>query len=162
MSLIWFYFTFSEYLTVWYGNIPGEMPVFHSKISGQYAPLFWTMVACCFVIPAPLLAFRRLRSIRGIVIASALVVGGMWIERFLIIVPTLARPELTFNWGSYQPTWVEVLLALGTVGYFVLLYALFTRFFPIIAIWEYKEGLPLGEHGEARVVSTTEAGLESA
>ncbi|HSF25227.1 MAG TPA: hydrogenase, partial [Blastocatellia bacterium] len=64
--------------------------------------------------------------------------------------------------GSYRPTWVEVLLALGTVGYFVLLYTLFTKLFPIIAVWEYKEGLPLGEHGEPMVVSTTEAGLETA
>jgi molybdopterin-containing oxidoreductase family membrane subunit len=162
MSLIWFYFTFSEYLTVWYGNQPGEMAVFHSKISGAYSPLFWAMVVCCFVIPAPLLALRRLRTITGTVIASALVVAGMWIERFLIIVPTLAHPELTFSWGSYRPTWVEVLLALGTVGYFVLLYTLFTKLFPIIAVWEYKEGLPLGEHGEPMVVSTTEAGLETA
>lgn len=95
-------------------------------------------------------------------IASALVVAGMWLERFLIIVPTLAKPELSFNWGSYRPTWVEVTLALGTVGYFVLLYAVFTKLFPIIAVWEYKEGLRLGEQGELTIVSTPEAGLESA
>ena len=162
MSLIWFYFTFSEYLTVWYGNQPGEMEVFRSKISGAYAPLFWGMVLCCFLIPAPVLAFKRLRTIRGTVIASALVVAGMWVERFLIIVPTLAKPELSFNWGSYRPTWVEVTLAFGTVGYFVLLYTVFTKLFPIIAVWEYKEGLPFGEHGERTIVSTPEAGLESA
>jgi Ni/Fe-hydrogenase subunit HybB-like protein len=162
MSLIWFYFTFSEYLTVWYGNQPGEMAVFRSKISGAYAPLFWGMVLCCFAIPAPLLAFKRLRTIRGTVIASALVVAGMWVERFLIIVPTLAKPELSFNWGSYRPTWVEITLAFGTVGYFVFLYTVFTKLFPIIAVWEYKEGLALGEHGEPTIVSTTEVGLESA
>jgi Ni/Fe-hydrogenase subunit HybB-like protein len=91
-----------------------------------------------------------------------LVIVGMWVERFLIVVPTLAKPELSFNWGSYRPTWVEVILAFGTVGYFVLLYAIFTKLFPIIAVWEYKEGLPLGEHGEATVVSAPEVGLESA
>jgi molybdopterin-containing oxidoreductase family membrane subunit len=65
----------------------------------------------------------------------------MWVERFLIIVPTLERPRLTFNWGNYTPTWVEITLAAGMFGYFVLLYALFTKLFPIIAVWEYKEGL---------------------
>jgi len=162
MSLIWFYFTFAEYLTVWYGNEPGEMAVFNSKLSGAYSPLFWTMVVCCFVIPTPLLAFKRLRTVSGTVIASALVVAGMWIERFLIVVPTLARPELSFNWGSYRPTWVEVTLALGTVGYFVLLYALFTKLFPIIAVWEYKEGLAPVEQGEASGASSPAIEFESA
>jgi Ni/Fe-hydrogenase subunit HybB-like protein len=141
MSLIWFYFTFAEYLTAWYGNEPSEMAVFRSKISGEFSPLFWGMITCCFLIPAPLLAIKRLRTVAGTVIASVCIVAGMWVERFLIIVPTLERPRLTFNWGNYTPTWVEITLAAGMFGYFVLLYALFTKLFPIIAVWEYKEGL---------------------
>jgi Ni/Fe-hydrogenase subunit HybB-like protein len=140
MSLIWFYFTFSEYLTTWYGNLPEEMIVFRAKVSGPYAPMFWAMVVCCFFIPAPILAIKRLRTIKGTVIASAAIVMGMWLERFLIIVPTLARPRLGANWGTYRPTWVEILLTVGPVAYFVLLYAIFTKLFPIVALWEYKEG----------------------
>ena len=162
MSLIWFYFTFGEYLTAWYGNAPEEMAVFRSKVSGVYAPLFWGTVICCFAIPAPLLAIKRFRTIKGTMIASVLVVIGMWFERFLIIVPTLTQPRFTFNWGTYAPTWVELTLTVGTFGYFVLLYSIFTRLFPIIAVWEYKEGLPLGEHGEPTVISQPEVGLESA
>jgi Ni/Fe-hydrogenase subunit HybB-like protein len=141
MSLIWFYFTFAEYLTTWYGNEPAEMAVFESKVSGAYAPLFWTMVCCCFIVPAPLLAIKRLRTVAGTVVASVLVIVGMWLERFLIIVPTLAQPRMTFNWGDYSPTWVEMTLTAGTFAYFILLYAVFTKLFPIVAIWEYKEGL---------------------
>ena len=141
MSLLWFYFTFGEYLTTWYGNEPSEKAVFQAKVSGPYSPLFWAMVVCCFVIPVPILAFKRLRTIAGAVVASLCIVAGMWLERFLIIVPTLSHPRLTFNWGSYRPTWVEITLLVGTFGYFVLLYAVFTKLFPIIAIWEYKEGL---------------------
>ncbi len=162
MSLIWFYFTFAEYLTVWYGNEPGEMAVFNSKVSGAYSPFFWATIICCFAIPAPLLAFKRFRTIKGTTIASILVIVGMWFERFLIIVPTLAQPKLTFNWGTYRPTWVELTLTAGTFGYFVLLYAVFARLFPIIAIWEYKEGLPLGEHGEPTVVAASEIELGGA
>ena len=162
MSLIWFYFTFGEYLTAWYGNGPEEMSVFRSKVSGVYAPMFWATVVCCFLIPTPLLAFKRFRTITGTVVASILVVIGMWMERFLIIVPTLVQPRLAFNWGSYAPTWVELILTAGTFGYFVLLYSIFARLFPIIAVWEYKEGLPLGEHGESTVVSAPEVGFEGA
>jgi Ni/Fe-hydrogenase subunit HybB-like protein len=158
MSLIWFYFTFAEYLTSWYGNEPGEMAVFRSKVSGAYAPMFWGMVACCFIIPFPILAFKRTRTIKGTMIASALIIVGMWVERFLIIVPTLSQPKLTFNWGMYRPTWVEILLTAGTFGYFVLLYAVFTRLFPIIAIWEYKEGLEI-EQGSSFSTQTVRKSL---
>jgi molybdopterin-containing oxidoreductase family membrane subunit len=141
MSLIWFYFTFAEYLTTWYGNEPHEKVVFASKVSGPFAPMFWTMVVCCFFIPAPILAIKKLRTIKGMVIASAAVLVGMWLERFLIIVPTLSQPRMTFNWGAYRPTIYEIAIAIGTIAYFVLLYAIFTKLFPIVAIWEYKEGL---------------------
>jgi molybdopterin-containing oxidoreductase family membrane subunit len=141
MSLLWFYFTFSEYLTGYYGNEPVEMQVFWSKISGSYSPLFWAMVMCCFIIPVPILAFKKLRTITGTLIASLCIVIGMWLERFLIIVPTLAAPRLTFNWGHYRPTWVEILITIGTVAYFIFLYAVFTKLFPIVAVWEYKEGI---------------------
>jgi molybdopterin-containing oxidoreductase family membrane subunit len=149
MSLVWFYFTFAEYLTTWYGNEPVEKAVFHSKVGGPFSPLFVAMVACCFLIPAPLLAIKRLRTITGTVIASACVVIGMWLERFLIIVPTLSHPRLTFNWGSYSPTWVEVMIMTGSFSYFVFLYALFVKVFPIVSVWEYKEGLALEGEPEA-------------
>jgi molybdopterin-containing oxidoreductase family membrane subunit len=154
MSLLWFYFTFSEYLTVWYGNEPHEKVVFESKIHGAFAPMFWTMVVCCFLIPAPILAIKKLRTITGMVVASAAVLVGMWLERFLIIVPTLSQTRLTFNWGSYRPTIFEITIAVGTIAYFVLLYAIFTKLFPIIAVWEYKEGLAINGERPANTNAT--------
>ena len=140
MSCLWFYFTFAEYLTVWYNNEPHELVVFRSKVSGRYAPLFWTMMAGNFVIPMILLGIRRLRTIAGTAIAAFTVVVAMWLERFLIIVPTLAHPRLPFVRGTYAPTWVEITITVGTVAYFALLYLIFTKLFPIISLWELKEG----------------------
>jgi molybdopterin-containing oxidoreductase family membrane subunit len=140
MSCLWFYFTFAEYLTVWYNNEPHEMVVFRAKISGPYAPLFWSMIAACFVIPMILLGIRRFRTVGGTAAASLTVVVGMWLERFLIIVPTLANPRLSFVRGTYSPTWVEIAITAGTVAYFVLLYMVFTKLFPIVSLWELKEG----------------------
>ncbi len=143
MSMFWFYFTFAEYLTVWYGNEHQEMIVMNSKVSGPFAPLFWAMVICCFIIPMPILAIKKLRTITGVSIASIAIIIGMWLERFLIIVPTLSQPRLSFNWFIYRPTLVEIVLAAGFFGYFIFLYTVFTKLFPIVAVWEYKEGLAL-------------------
>src|SRR6058998_4162361 len=59
MSLLWAYFVFAERLTVWYGNEPSEMAVFWATQRGAYAPLYWTMVVCNFVIPLAILSIRR-------------------------------------------------------------------------------------------------------
>ena len=138
-SLLWFYFTFAEYMTTWYGSLPEEMASFEFKISGPLAPLFWAMIALNFLIPAPLLAFRKTRTITGCVVASVLILVGMWIERFLIVVGTLSRPRLESAWGNYSPTWVEISVLSGTVAYFILLYLIFSKLFPLVSIWELKE-----------------------
>ena len=141
MSLLWFYFVFAERLTTWYGNSPPEMAVFWDSIRRQFAPLFWTMVFCNFIIPVPILSIKRLRTITGTVIASCTVVVGMWLERFLIIVPSLEHKFLPYSWGSYRPTWVEDTLMASSFGFMALLYLLFSKVVPMISIWELKVGL---------------------
>ena len=140
MSLLWFYFVFAERLTMWYGNDPSEMTVFWVTQTGSFSPLFWLMVVCNFVIPFPILAIKKLRTITGCVIASIGVVIGMWLERFLIIVPSLSNKYLPYSFGSYRPTWVEITITAGTFSAMALLYMLFAKTVPIISIWELKSG----------------------
>jgi molybdopterin-containing oxidoreductase family membrane subunit len=141
MVLLWLYFTVSERLTTWYGNQSDEMAVFWLTQRGSFAPLFWLMVVCNFLIPFPLLAIKKLRTITGTVIASSTIIVGMWLERFLIIVPSLAHKYLPYSWGSYRPTWVEITITVGTFAGMGTLYLLFVKFVPIISIWELKAGL---------------------
>ncbi|MFQ6016415.1 MAG: NrfD/PsrC family molybdoenzyme membrane anchor subunit, partial [Anaerolineae bacterium] len=140
MSLFWFYFTFSEYLTEFYGGEPAGMSVFTAKLLGEFFPLFWTMVAFNFVIPFIILVNPRTRTIAGTVAVSILVNIGMWLERFTIVVPTLTRPRLPYGWGIYRPTWVEISILIGCFALFAFLYVLFAKVFPIISIWEVREG----------------------
>ena len=76
------------------------MAVFWSGIRQQFAPLFWIMVFCNFIIPVPILAVKRFRTITGTAIASCTIVVGMWLERFLIIVPALDHKYLSYSWGT--------------------------------------------------------------
>ena len=144
MTLLWFYFTFAEHLTTYYGSDPSHMAVFYAKLTGPYAPYFWAMVGCCFVIPLPILAIHRTRTVTGTVIASCAVIIGMWLERFTIVVPTLVNPRLPYQRGLYQPTWVEASLMAGCFAAFILLYVLFSKLFPIVSVWEIREGREKG------------------
>jgi len=140
-SLLWVYFTFAEHITAWYGNDVAEMNVLWATIRGPFAPLFWTMVVCNFIIPFPLLAIKRLRTITGTCIASCTIVIGMWLERFLIIVPTLETKFLPYSWGTYSPTWVEITLTVAGFGMMALLYLVFSKLVPMISMWELEAGV---------------------
>jgi Ni/Fe-hydrogenase subunit HybB-like protein len=153
MTLLWFYFTFAEYLTTYYGHEPEEMTVFYAKFTGKYSPLFWAMFFFCFVIPFSILCRHQTRTIKGTLIASISVNIGMWLERFTIVVPTLVNPRVQAGLGSYSMTWVEVSIMGGCFAGFLLLYTLFTKFFPIVSIWEIEEGREMTKEVEARLES---------
>ncbi len=140
MSLLWFYFTFSEYLTGVFGNEPHEMAIIMDKFTGSYAPFFWGMVICNFVIPVVILSFQRLRTLTGIAIASVAVVIGMWLERLNIVVPTLSDPRLPYPHQVYIPSLVEWALFVAGLSLFALAFLAFSKLFPVISIWEIEEG----------------------
>lgn len=116
------------------------------------------MVFCNFIIPFPILAIKKLRTIAGCVIASSTIVVGMWLERFLIVVPSLATKNLPYAWSFYRPQPVEILITVATFAAMTLLYALFSKAVPMISIWELKVGahpqpvLSLEEQEEQRAL----------
>ena len=147
MTLLWGYFTFCEHVTIWYGNETTEMTVFNDRISGQFSVLFWLMVALNFVVPMMVLPFRAGRRPLGSAVVGIGILIGMWLERFLIVVPSLSHPRLGYTMGTYSPTWVEWGILLGSFGMFGFLYFTFVRSVPIVSIWEVREGF--GREGEA-------------
>jgi molybdopterin-containing oxidoreductase family membrane subunit len=84
------------------------------------------------------------------VIAAVVINIGMWLERFIVVVPTMALPRLLSDLatGKYSPTWVEAAITAACFAGLVFLYALFTRFFPIIPIWERSEEVEAYLHEE--------------
>lgn len=140
MSCLWFYFTFAEHLTAYYGGEEAELATLWSKLTGRYAFPFWFMVASCFVIPFALMCRKATRGVWGTSIASVFVVIGMWLERYNIVVPTSQNPRLERDLVHYTPSWVELSIMAGTFAGFVLVYMVATKFFPIISIWEIEEG----------------------
>jgi molybdopterin-containing oxidoreductase family membrane subunit len=116
------------------------MAVFWRTQRESFAPLYWTMVMANFVLPLVLMGIKRFRTITGCVIASFGVVVGMWLERFLIIVPSLGHKYLPYSYGTYRPQPVEIIIAGATFAAMALLYVFFVKLVPIISIWELKAG----------------------
>jgi molybdopterin-containing oxidoreductase family membrane subunit len=98
---------------------------------------------------------RATRTPRGTLIAGIAVVIGMWLERFNIVVPTSVNPRWDMeSLGHYLPSWVELSILAGTFAGFILLYMVATKFFPIVSIWEVKEGREQSVHSVAARVAS--------
>jgi molybdopterin-containing oxidoreductase family membrane subunit len=84
------------------------------------------------------------------VFASVLINIGMWLERYIVIIPSEVSPRLLYNMGQgrYLPQLPEVLITIMCFAGLILLYAVFTRFFPIVPIWETAEALPRHAHAK--------------
>lgn len=63
---------------------------------------------------------------------------GMWFERFVIIVTSLHRDYLPSSWTMFSPTFVDIGIFIGTIGFFFVLFLLYSRTFPVIAQAEVK------------------------
>jgi molybdopterin-containing oxidoreductase family membrane subunit len=140
MTMAWGYFTFAEHLGVWYQNEVADARVLWSRLTGDFAAPFWAMVILNFVIPIIVLPFKRGRRPGPLVVVGLGVLVGMWLERILIVVPSLSLPRLAYTVGSYTPSWVELSILSGSVGLFVFLYVAFTQAAPILSVWEIAEG----------------------
>ena len=116
-----------------------ERSTFVYRMTGPYAPVFWTMVACNCVGPG-LLLFRRVRSRTGLLLAICVGVNvGMWLERFNIVVTSLSHDRLPFDWRVYVPTWVEWAITFGAFGWFFLLFLIGLKVLPPVSIAELTE-----------------------
>ncbi len=148
LNIAYIYFTVSDFLTGFYGGQVDEVIYLNSLFTGGYAAEFWTFVVLGLILPAFFVAIPRTRTVLGLTIASILVNIAMWYKRFIIVVPALARPTMPGGeWATYTPTWVELSITAASVAGFALLFLLFSKLFPIISMWEIREGLEQA-HGE--------------
>ena len=132
------YFTFSEYLTKWYGSEKNDA-ILIDKLFSEY---FWMFIISNYagvIIPLLIMGIPRLRTINTITFAAVISVVALWYNRFLIVVPTLEAPYLPIqdsrmDWMHYHPTWVEYFTSIGLISLFCLFFTLASKLVPIIEV----------------------------
>ena len=137
-----------EFFIAWYGANPYEGFAFINRAFGHYAWAYWIMISCNVITPQ-FFWFKSVRENTTLVWILCLFVNvGMWFERFVIIVTSLARDFLPSSWGYYSPSIVEIFTFFGTFGVFSVLFLLFIRFLPIMPMSEIKSVIPAADpHG---------------
>jgi len=158
LDIVMVYLTINEYMVPGYkvlgqNNLEGQW--LSSLLWGLYWPRFWFQILAGLIMPAIILAVPKTRTITGYLVAALLVDIGMWVERFDIVVPTLALPQLPYAWGQYSPSWVEISITAAAFAGFALIYLVFTRNFPIVSMWETADQSPHEEFSAKTIPEPT-------
>ncbi|MFQ5779951.1 MAG: NrfD/PsrC family molybdoenzyme membrane anchor subunit [Nitrospiria bacterium] len=143
LCLLWNYMMFVETFVLWQTEDMVEFVVMRSKIAGPYAWMFWSMIFSIGILPLLLILKKVRSSIRALLIISILINAGLWVERFLILIPSLAYPDDPYAWGPYTLSAVEITILIGTLAFFSLNFLIFIKIFPSVSMYEIKEMLPL-------------------
>jgi hypothetical protein len=146
LALLYFYFTWCELLTYWYGRRPEEVWLLGLLMVRSYGVPFLLAFGLCSVAPFGLLLWNRVRgSIGGATVAAALVLVGLLFDRVRMYVAAwqVAGPigqapgELPpLRW----PGLLDALVLVGLPAAVLLLYLLALRLVPAVSLWEYRQG----------------------
>ncbi len=136
------YFTFSDYLTKWYGSEKND----EQLIQLLFREFYWPFIISNYIgvlLPLLVVGIARLRTITNITVTAVIVIIALWLNRYLIVVPTLESPYLPIQderpaWHTYTATWVEWSLTAAGVAVFCLLFTLASKFVTIVPVHGLK------------------------
>jgi molybdopterin-containing oxidoreductase family membrane subunit len=131
-----------ETYIAWYSNNIPEWQHFTFQITGAYAVPFWIMILFNSLVPL-LFFLKPIRTSTPWLFGIAVLINiGMWMERFVIIVTSLAHEYDPYSWGLFYPTWVDISITAGSFAWFFFWFLLFAKLLPVVSIVEVKEELP--------------------
>lgn len=130
-TLLWLYFFWAQFFVIWFGNLPAESEPLWRQMYGHYSPWFWTMISGCFFVPFVSLLFAVVkRSVLAMCIVAFGINLGIWINKYLMIVPVFSPDNQPFD------RWIDVSIALGLFAGFLATIILLARRVPVYSAWE--------------------------
>ncbi len=132
-----------EFFCAWYGPSKFERDMMWWRFTGHFWWAAAIMFTCNVIIPL-LLWFKKVRRSMPVLFVIMLLVNvGMWFERFVIIVGSLAHPFNPSTWDiNYRMSWTEAAILAGSFAWFFMYFLIFVRLLPAFSVAEIKETLP--------------------
>ena len=147
LCLLYLYFNVNEYLVPGYKMSGEEGEHILNLLTGHYAMLFWLVIVGGLILPIVVLLFKKGRKPGPLFVVALIVLVGSWWKRFIIVTPTLLHPFMPIQgvpeeWHSYNPTFTEWSITLGSLAMAALLITVMVRFIPVLPIQETMEENP--------------------
>lgn len=97
--MLWTYFSFSQFLIIWSGNLPEETPWYLARLRGGWGWVAMLILLFHFALPFALLLSRDIkRHSRRLAQVAALVVVMRFIDVLWLIVPEFQHGRLSLHW----------------------------------------------------------------
>ena len=146
LTLIYAYLNLNEYWIPAYKMATHEGLLLRDLFYGNFSSIFWILQFGTVLLPIIIMCFPMGRRPLSLSITCIIIVVGAWIKRYIIVVPTLLHPympiqEVPADWSSYFPNWVEWSVTMGCLSGIFLVITLFSKLFPMMAVWEVEEGV---------------------
>ena len=139
-----------ETFMAWYSGNLYEQYLMWNRMFGPYWYMYWALLLFNILVPQ-VLWFRAIRTNVVVLFVVAICVNiGMWLERYVIVVVSLARDFMPSAWGRYSATFWDYGVFIGSIGLFFAALFLFVRFLPMISIFEMRELVHDTETEESR------------
>jgi hypothetical protein len=113
--MLWAYFSFSQYLIVWSGNLPEEIQWYLPRVSGGWGAIALSVVIFHFALPFMLLLSASLKRDAGKLLILAIVILIIRQVDFLWMV----APEFT---PSFHLSWMDVVAPIGIGGVWLAMF----------------------------------------
>lgn len=148
IATAWLYFFFLEFSFALFSQESQEIALRELQVfTWPWWPLFVVFIIASYLFPVPMWLSRRVRRNWVLMFITSLTVNvGMWLERLIIVIPGLARKTpFNFDWGSYSPSIIEITILVGGFAFVFMALLLFAKVFPLIPLFDIKEGQTLSE-----------------
>lgn len=127
-TVFWAYLMWSQFLVIWYGNLPEETGFVFQRMWGPWRPVAAMVFAGMFLIPfAGLISVVAKKTRFTLALFATISLSALWLERYLLVIPSIT--------AAHGPTVgvPELAATLSFVGLFLLRYGLFARTFPMVS-----------------------------
>lgn len=137
-SVFWTYLWFSQYMLIWYANIPEETTYFVSRIStdhetGAYSGIFWFQFIINFLAPLLLLMRRGAkRSYTTVTIMAVVIIFGHWLDFYQMIFASVLKEHVELGWLDFGVAAGFVGVVLFVVGNGLAKYPLVAKNHPFV------------------------------
>lgn len=109
-SIFWTYLWYSQFMLIWYANIPEETTYFEPRLQGPYRIIFFLNLIINFLAPLLILMTRRSKRNYGtITMMSVLIIFGHWLDFYQMVFPGISKDHVPFML-------VDMGIGLGFVG----------------------------------------------
>jgi hypothetical protein len=126
-SIFWTYLWFSQFMLIWYANIPEETTYFKPRSQGIYSGIFWLMFMINFLAPILILMSRGAkRNYTTVTFMALLIIFGHWLDFFQMVFPGPSPdhvPLMLYDFG----------VGLGFVGLIMFVTGRTLSKFPLLA-----------------------------